>query len=1167
MHKNLSFSTWNIHGITNNVLGDKTKNQDFINNINNLDFIVLNETWCNTNIDVPGFSSFVSDTALPHTNQVCRKSGGIILLAKKKFEKFLSITKKSKNFLWCKISKEILNNENDLFLCGVYIPPEKSAYFEKEIFDELEEDIAFYSSKGNVMILGDFNARTDTCNDFISKDGNQFINDTSENCFQTKQRLSFDHQINNHGKQLINVCKSSDIRILNGRTKGDSLGRATFHGTNGISVVDYVICDQELFQKTNYFIVKPPTYLSDHSQIVTWIDIDQIADKPDTSSCNIELTKLPNQFTWDDYSKKKFRQTLKSTEIQKKIDEFVNLDFTNDQNGVNECVQKFQNILLETSRKSLKIKKNRHRQKITNNAQKKWFDKDCRVKRHHLKKLANLKHKDPNNIQLRQKYHDALKSYKKTLEMKRNEFRNNKIDELEKASQNDYNLFWKILKNSSDDIDNDKNNGNSPKQNEWFSHFKKLHCEHQLYEEQEQIIRTLKQNETLKNRSNELDTEITADEIIKAANKLKTKKAAYSDRITNEMLKASADILAIGFTKTFNAIMNSGNFPSSWCEGLISPIFKSGNKLDANNYRGICVSSSLGKFFCSILNNRLMHFSKSKNLLHPSQIGFIPGNRTSDHIFTLKTLHDKYINQNNEKIFACFVDFKKAFDSVWHEGLYLKLLESGVGGRFYDLIKDLYSNTRCAVKVSDHRTPFFSYNRGVRQGCVLSPLLFNLYINEIPNLFEKINSDPFLLPNGTKLNSLLYADDLVILSRSKSGLQNCLNSLNVWSNKWLMNINLKKTKVMILQKHNSKSQKQLDFFLGDKRIEITNQYTYLGLKLTPNTKFSIATQQLSEKAMHALFKIRKHLDFHKLTPKHAMKIFDGIVSPILLYNSEVWGAYTNNDFTKWDKTSTEKAHLKFCKLYLGVNRKASNIASRGELGKFPLLIPILKRIFLYIKHINELPDSSIAKQTSYISKRLYLHGKSSFHLNAANIIKNIYPNIDETVDIENFVQDNNVSHFVKLIKDKYTLFWKNQIKNSTKLSFYSTFKKDYNLEEYLNIIKDPNRRRLFSKFRISNHKLEIELGRYKNTPRNERFCKCCDKSAVEDEFHFSFECQKYETLRQNSHNILKEYFTIDITRDSRRTLLSNIMSINDPVIMDLFSKHIAKCFVTRDISP
>ena len=98
---------------------------------------------------------------------------------------------------------------------------------------------------------------------------------------------------------------------------------------------------------------------------------------------------------------------------------------------------------------------------------------------------------------------------------------------------------------------------------------------------------------------------------------------------------------------------------------------------------------------------------------------------------------------------------RSLFDSVWHKGLYLKLFENGIGGCFYDLIKDLYSRTRCAVKVSGHRTNLFSYNRGVRQGCVLSPLLFNLYINELLNLFEKVNPDPFLLPNGTRLSSLL----------------------------------------------------------------------------------------------------------------------------------------------------------------------------------------------------------------------------------------------------------------------------------------------------------------------------------------------------------------------------------------------------------------------------
>jgi hypothetical protein len=107
-----------------------------------------------------------------------------------------------------------------------------------------------------------------------------------------------------------------------------------------------------------------------------------------------------------------------------------------------------------------------------------------------------------------------------------------------------------------------------------------------------------------------------------------------------------------------------------------------------------------------------------------------------------------------------------------------------------------------------------------------------------------------------------------------------------------MEVNLKKTNIMIFQKHNSKKQNQnLNFTIGNKPGDITNEYTYLGLKITPNAKFSVATKHLSEKAMHALYKIRKNVDFHCLPANLASKIFDSVFSPILLYNSEIWGAY------------------------------------------------------------------------------------------------------------------------------------------------------------------------------------------------------------------------------------------------------------------------------------
>ena len=120
-----------------------------------------------------------------------------------------------------------------------------------------------------------------------------------------------------------------------------------------------------------------------------------------------------------------------------------------------------------------------------------------------------------------------------------------------------------------------------------------------------------------------------------------------------------AHCLTTSLTKLFNFILSQGNYPDSWSVGLISPIFKSGNKSDPSNYRGICVTSCLGKLFSAILNNRLLSYLHDHHLIHPSQIGFLKGYRTSDHIFSLRTLIDKYVsNANKGKLFCCFVDFQ-----------------------------------------------------------------------------------------------------------------------------------------------------------------------------------------------------------------------------------------------------------------------------------------------------------------------------------------------------------------------------------------------------------------------------------------------------------------------------------------------------------------------------
>jgi len=153
----------------------------------------------------------------------------------------------------------------------------------------------------------------------------------------------------------------------------------------------------------------------------------------------------------------------------------------------------------------------------------------------------------------------------------------------------------------------------------------------------------------------------------------------------------------------------------------------------------------------------------------------------------------------------------------------------------------------------------------------------------------------------------------------------------------MLSINPKKTKVMIFQKR-AKKCTESSFHIDNEIIEIVQNYTYLGTLISSTGNYSMALDKLKEKALHALFSLRKHTNISKLSPLLANKIFDMMISPILTYNSEIWGVYVKPDFKSWDSSHIEKTHLQFRKLYLEVSNKASNMACRAELGRFPLII-------------------------------------------------------------------------------------------------------------------------------------------------------------------------------------------------------------------------------------
>ena len=487
----------------------------------------------------------------------------------------------------------------------------------------------------------------------------------------------------------------------------------------------------------------------------------------------------------------------------------------------------------------------------------------------------------------------------------------------------------------------------------------------------------------------------------------------------------------------------------------------------------------------------------------------------------MRTLVDKYVSHNAKgKLYTCFIDFKKAFDSIWHDGLLYKLLHYNIGGKFYDLIKNLYSKTKCSIKYADKRTEFFDYHKGVRQGCILSPLLFNLYLNDIPFLLDREETDPIELPNGSHLNCLLYADDLVLISHSAKGLQRALSILANYCNDWLLSVNPKKTKVMIFQKKCRKSILDKHYFqINEDKIEIVNNYTYLGINFTSNGNFRNCKANLKDKTRRSIFATRRYLDFAKLPLDVTNKLFDSLFLPILLYGSEVWGIYDKDDFNTWEKDEVEKTQIYFCKQFLGVNKQCPNVAARNELGRLPIKLTIDTSIVKFWIHLQNLPENNIAKQCLQISKEMADKNQLGL-VQKINYLCSKYNSNSITLN------ENNgkifTSHIKQNISKALTEHQLNLINTNRKLNFYATFKQDTKKSDFLDLINNPHHRIAINKFRLGNHKLHIETGRYTipKTPVDSRICSFCHSNEIENETHFIFSCKLYDSIRLKFFNAI-----------------------------------------------
>ena len=288
----------------------------------------------------------------------------------------------------------------------------------------------------------------------------------------------------------------------------------------------------------------------------------------------------------------------------------------------------------------------------------------------------------------------------------------------------------------------------------------------------------------------ELDRIITDDEILVAISNLKRSKSHGIDGLLDEYFIEYRDLLLPLLNKLFNGILISGLFPEAWSIAVMVPVFKRGDPSDPNNFRGISLVSCLAKLFTNIINNRLIEWSKTYDTITDAQFGFRQGLSTVDALFALQSVITKTLSNKN-RLYCCFVDYTKAFDTIDRLNIWYKLSKIGICGKPLSVIKYMYENVKTCITVDGFYSDFFQNQVGLMQGEVIYPILFAIYVNDCEMEFLNNCCQPVELKE-LSLFLLMYADDMVIFSDTIKGLQDMLNTLYCHTEQWKLCANINK---------------------------------------------------------------------------------------------------------------------------------------------------------------------------------------------------------------------------------------------------------------------------------------------------------------------------------------------------------------------------------------
>lgn len=441
----------------------------------------------------------------------------------------------------------------------------------------------------------------------------------------------------------------------------------------------------------------------------------------------------------------------------------------------------------------------------------------------------------------------------------------------------------------------------------------------------------------------------TVAEIKRAILAMKNGKAAGIDSIHAEMMKADADLAAFVLTDLFSSIWEKGKIPDDWSKGLIVKLPKKGNLQECDNWRGITLLSIPSKIFCRVLLKRIDQAIDTR--LRQEQAGFRKGRGCIDQIFVLRNIIEQSLEWNTPT-YINFVDFRKAFDSVHRDTLWKILMSYGVPHKIIAMISLFYDHFECSVIMENSLTDWFPVESGVRQGCILSPILFLVTIDWIMRRTTADKARGIQWTLFSQLEDLDFADDLALLAAQHSHLQEKTDRLGSFAASTGLAISTTKTQVMYVN-----PRVTTPITSSGKPLETVNDFTYLGSVISSDNGAQKDMKARLGKAQSAFARLRTIWKSRQYSLHTKIRLYNSNVKSVLLYGSECWRV------VKSDMSRVEAFHnrclRKICHIFWP--SKISNHDLYARTGSQSIIDEIKRRRFRWLGHVLRMEEERIPK--------------------------------------------------------------------------------------------------------------------------------------------------------------------------------------------------------------